>query len=111
MATVSLSHPLTGAVPEGGYIRNRKIKIEKGEKGKEVGTKKAEVGEVTQNEKEKSDLMKKYLKLREKLEKAKEADDAVAREAAEMEISEILRKLSEAERKIRKAADTKKHNN
>ena len=78
-------------------------------KANEAGEKKVEIGDIGQYKKEKSVLLGKYLKISERLKKAKDADDAVAKEVAEMEMSEILRKLSEVERKIRNAADTKKH--
>lgn len=85
---------------------NRKVRPEKGE---EAGRKIAEAGDIEQYKKEKSILLDKYLKIREKLKKAKAAqENNMEKEVLEREIGEILKKLSEVERKIKNEMDTKK---
>jgi len=85
---------------------NRKVRAEK---GKETGGKKAEAGDIEQYKKEKSDLLDNYLKTREKLKKANATqENNMKKEVLEKEMSEILKKLSEVERKIKKEECPKK---
>ena len=78
------------------------------EKRKGEREKKAKKIDVAGYEKQKAALMEKYLKVREKYERAIKAEDKLAREVAETEMSELLKKLSEVERKLKKEEAAKK---
>ncbi len=79
-------------------------KTGKGSKEKSDTEKKIEDSEL---EKKKNALMEKYFRMRAKLGKTIETGDRIAKEMAELKMSEILRKLSEIERKMKEEATEK----